>query len=98
MAFNAAGLTPLGGQSKRGRAPQLFGYRTTDSAATVDTADYFLSVKDSMEIGDIILRTTVDSLTAPTSVTSVGFHVVRAKSSTSIDVADATAVNVSNTD
>ena len=100
MAYNASGLTPIGGQSKRGRAPQIFAYRTTDSAATVDSANYFASAINSLEIGDVILRTTVDSITAPTSVTSVGFHVVRAKSLTAgtIDVADATAINVSNTD
>ena len=64
MAFIQANLTPLGGQSARGVAPQLWGYRTADAHATVDSAGYFdngtttnTGMRNIMNIGDIIYVT-----------------------------------------
>ena len=37
MAFARAGWNPIGGMSKRGSAPQMWSYTTTDSLATMNT-------------------------------------------------------------
>jgi len=39
MAFARAGLNPIGGQSKKGSAPQMFSYATADTIATVTQLD-----------------------------------------------------------
>ena len=60
MAFTIANFQPIGGQGKRGLAPQMFSYATLDVHADVDTAGYFNSavayegVYNQLEIGDII--------------------------------------------
>jgi len=104
MAFTPRTFQPIGGQSFRGGsglgasspgAPQIFSYRTEDTAATVDTAGYFNAVRQLLEIGDIIFRTTVNSSGV---VQTVGMHVVMTKSSTAVDVADTLALTVTNTD
>lgn len=105
MAFNSAYLYPIGGNSKRGRTPSLWMYMTADSAATVDTAGYFdngtttnTGMRNLMMIGDVVIRVTVDSVTAPTSVSSAGFHVVNSNSSGIIDAADTLALTATDTD
>ena len=40
MAFARAGWNPIGGMSKRGSAPQMWSYTTTDSLATMNTSAY----------------------------------------------------------
>ncbi len=105
MAFSATNIYPVGGNPKEGNAPTLWMYWTTDSAATVDTAGYFdngtttnTGMRSLMTIGDIVLRVTVDSVTAPTSVTSAGLHIVSGNSSGIVDVNDATAISTTDTD
>ena len=44
MAFSRTGWTPLGGQSKKGNAPAMWGYKTTDAQTVVRVAAYFNSV------------------------------------------------------
>jgi hypothetical protein len=44
MAFNRDGWNPIGGQSKKGTAPQVFSYTTADAVADVNTEGYFNSV------------------------------------------------------
>lgn len=95
MAFNADYLTCLTGISND--KPNMWLYKTTDSAATVDTAGYF-SVGYGINLGDIIVRVTVDSLTAPTAASTAGFHLVNSVSSTAIDVADVLALTTTDTD
>jgi len=104
MAFTPRTFQPIGGQSYRGGtgagsstpgAPQVFSYRTEDTAATVDTADYFLSVRALLEVGDIIHRVTVNSSGV---VQTAGTHVVVQKTATSVDVADANALAITDTD
>lgn len=55
MAFLIANLSPVGGQSSRGKAPQIYSYETADTSATVNTAGYFNDVSDKLEVDDIIL-------------------------------------------
>lgn len=95
MAFDAAGLNAAGGQSKAGNAPQLWTYTTTDSAATVDTSGYFNAIASILKVGDIIFRVTTSS----GSVSTAGMHVVMSVSAAGVvDVADTTALTVTNTD
>lgn len=94
MAFTASSFQPIGGQARRGSAPQIFSYKTEDTAATVDSADYFLSVIKLLEIGDAIYRVTTSS----GALSTAGWHVVKDKTATSIDVADTLALTVTDTD
>ena len=49
MAFDRANWSPIGGQSKRGKAPQMWSYTTTDAKTVVDGAGYFNDVS-----GDVV--------------------------------------------
>ena len=58
MAFSRDGWNPLGGQSKKGSAPQIFSYTSTDSVADANTEGYFNSVADEVAVGDMIFANT----------------------------------------
>lgn len=95
MAFDATNFQTVGGQTKAGNAPQVFSYQTTDSAATVDTSGYFNAVASIVKPGDIIFRTTFSS----GSPSTAGMHLVMSVSAAGVvDVADTTALTVTNTD
>jgi hypothetical protein len=94
MAFLLANFQPAAGQSKAGAAPQIHTYRTEDAHATVDTADYFLPVRALLSIGDLIYVV----VTASGALSTAGFHVVRTKTATSVDVTNVLAAVVTNTD
>ena len=98
MAFDIKGLSKVadfGG--KTGCA--LWKYDTLDTAADVDTADYFLTAIGQLRIGDLIIRTTWSTaIGAGGTVSTMGFHFVNANTGTSIDVADALAITVTDTD
>ena len=46
MAYAAAGLVPIGGQSKAGNAPQIWAYTSTDAKTDIDASGYFNSASD----------------------------------------------------
>lgn len=95
MAFAQAGFNPIGGQSKAGAAPQIWSYTTTDTAATVDSSGYFNAMASLLKVGDLIYRVTTSS----GSVSTAGLHVVMSISAAGVvDVADTTAMTVTNTD
>lgn len=100
MAFNGAYLKCLipGGPDH----PSLWSYKTADTAATVDTANYFAdALPMGMRIYDLILRTTVSNLGASNEGYSTqGFHVINAANVTAgtIDAADAVALSGTDTD
>jgi hypothetical protein len=109
MAFILRNLVPIGGQSSRapagtdevdgtvGRGAFTFWlYRTEDAAADVDTAGYFNSARALLTAGDVILRCTINSSGVPQTW---GFHGVNSVPSTgNVDVADALAITVTDTD
>lgn len=66
MAFDVQYLRALGNQSGRGKAPQHFCYRTTDSLATVLGNNYFSDAHTMLDKSDVIHVEFVDSLTALT--------------------------------
>ena len=53
MAYSADGFTAYSA-SKRGNAPSMYGYKTTDTIADVNTAGYFNSLSSVLEVGDVI--------------------------------------------
>lgn len=56
MAFLKANLAPIGGQSSRGKAPQVWSYQSAvDNLAAVKASGYFDEVNGLLEAGDIIL-------------------------------------------
>ena len=55
MTFNKNTFAPIGGQSTRGAAPQVFAYYTTDSKNTVEATGYFNEARTYLEADDLII-------------------------------------------
>lgn len=55
MAFDKNYFSPIGGQSTRGGAPQIFSYTTTDSQTTIETTGYFNLARTYLEVNDVII-------------------------------------------
>lgn len=97
MAFDRTRLALLAGTNSK--APRLFGYKTDDTAATVDSANYFNTAFPKLKVGDVILRVTVTNLDASNeAVSTVGLHVVNGAGIGAVDVTDALALTVTDTD
>lgn len=94
MAFLRANLTPIGGQSTKGVAPQMWSYKTGDASATLDTSGYFNEVSTLLFVGDLILVVVPISGTP----TSAGWHMVMSNASNVVDVSDITALTLTDTD
>lgn len=96
MAYAAAGLAPLAYAA----GFTLWIYKTTDAAATVDTANYFNNAADMLRVGDVILRVTYGEAahTSVAGTSAVGFHYVNSISAGAVDVTDATAIGTADTD
>ncbi len=92
MAFDSAGFTAIGA-SKRGNAPSLYAYKTTDSIADVNTAQYFNSLVDTLEVGDLIYCVTSTGSTAVCTLTQV-----LSNDGTDVDVADGTTLAATDGD
>jgi len=90
MAFTASNLSLV---NYSGNGFHFWHYTTTDTAATVDTAGYFNSVANEMNVGDLIM---VASATGGTPV--YGLMVVNANSGTVVDVADMVSLSGSDSD
>jgi len=94
MAYSAIGLRPI-----KDLGPlNYWHYITTDTPAGVDTTGYFNSAANMLNVGDIILVVQADSVTAPTAVTAAGHHIVNFNDGSIVDVTDATALSVVDTD
>jgi hypothetical protein len=92
MAFDPLYFSSAGGQSKRGAAPQQFGYKTADSRATITAPGYIpASYARMLSIGDIIDVVIVDSVTSTTSlIETAELRVTNITSAGVISVADET--------
>lgn len=93
MAFARAGWNPIGGHSKKGTAPQMFTYTTTDAVATVNTSGYFNDVSDDVAVGDVIISVTSTGGTLASSI-----HTVVSNASGVVDVSDGTTIAQTDTD
>jgi len=63
MAFSATGFATIGA-SKKGNAPSVYSYSTTDTIATVNTEGYFNSLANTLAVGDLIYCLTSTGTTA----------------------------------
>ena len=94
MAFAMNGWNPIGGQSKKGTAPQLFTYTTTDAVADVNTEGYFNTVNAQLAVGDVIISVTSTGGTLASSI-----HTVASVSAAGVvDVTDGTTIAQTDSD
>ena len=91
MAFSRTGINPIGGQSKKGTAPQMWTYTSADSIATVNTAGYFNDMTNELSVGDVIF--VHDSATPTMSIVMVASN-----ASSVVDVTDGTTVAMTDSD
>lgn len=92
MAFSSTGFTVVTA-SKRGQAPSIYAYKTEDTVATVNTAGYFNSLSDTLQVGDLIYCVTS---TATTAVATLNY--VLSNASGVVDVNDGTVLANTDTD
>jgi hypothetical protein len=97
MAFALENFSPIGGQSRRGKAPQHFSYATLDAVTDVDTANYFRGTTayggayHHLEVGDVIHRVTWSTAIGEGgTISSYGTHIVLSKANGDIDVSNET--------
>ena len=92
MAFSSAGWSVVGA-SKRGNAPSVYTYTTTDSIATVNTEGYFNTLADTLTVGDLIYCVTS---TGSTAVATLVY--VLSNASGVVDINDGTTLANTDTD
>ena len=90
MAYSNTGLNTVAA-SKRGNAPSIYTYTSTDAIADVNTSGYFNDLSDTLAVGDIIF---VHDSSTPT----MSIVVVLSNASGVVDVSDGTAVSVADAD
>jgi len=90
MAFSTTGFTAVTA-SKRGNAPSIYAYKTTDAIADVNTTGYFNYLSDTLEVGDLIYCVTS---TGSTAVATLAY--VLSNAAGVVDVSDGTVL--ANTD
>ena len=87
MAFDATNFG-INSSNMNSTLPRTWGYTTTDTAATVDTAGYFNDVADFVKVGDII-KANVDTDGTP----AYGTFYVSANDGTTVDVNDISTIS-----
>ena len=92
MAFSITGLNSVS-PNKRGNAPSIYAYKTTDTIATVNTEGYFNSLADTLEVGDLIYCVTSTGTTAVATLVYV-----LSNASGVVDVNDGTTLANTDTD
>ena len=92
MAFSATGWATVAA-SKRGQAPSIYAYKTTDAIADVNTSGYFNSLANTLEVGDLIYCVTSTGTTAVATLVYV-----LSNSSGTVDVNDGTTLANTDTD
>lgn len=92
MAFSSAGWSVVGA-SKRGNAPSVYTYTTTDTIATVNTEGYFNTLAATLAVGDLIYCLTS---TGSTAVATLVY--VLSNTGSVVDVNDGTTLANTDTD
>jgi hypothetical protein len=87
MAYAAAGLHRIGGAS----GVNLWIYQTTDAIAAVNSANYFNSAANMLNVRDLII---VQDTNTPTT----SFVSVLSNNGSAVDVSDGTAVAETDSD
>jgi hypothetical protein len=99
MAFDINYLVPTTDQAKKGVASTRWSYWTLDAAATVDTAAYFNGAAKLLQVGDIIDRVTwATAIGTGGTISTYGSHIVNSNAAGVVDVSDANAATVTDTD
>ena len=93
MAYNVAGLQPIGGQSKAGSAPQIWSYTSEDAITAIDAAGYFNDASDVLKVGDLMYIYASTAGTATFSLTPVVSN-----ASGVVDTGDGTAISATDSD
>tara|TARA_X000001388_G_scaffold65264_1_gene51696 strand:- start:219 stop:500 length:282 start_codon:yes stop_codon:yes gene_type:complete len=93
MAFDRTGWNPIGGTSKKGLAPQMWSYTSTDAKTDIDASGYFNDVSDDVSVGDLIY---VHASTGGTRTYSL--HPVVSNASGVVDIGDGTAISATDSD
>ena len=91
MAFSRTGINPIGGQSKKGTAPQMWTYTSADTIATVNSAGYFNDMTNELSVGDVIF---VHDSNTPT----MSIVMVASNASSVVDITDGTTVAMTDSD
>ena len=92
MGFSTTGWTVVTA-AKRGNAPSVYAYKTTDAVATVNTAGYFNDLSDTLAVGDLIYCVTS---TGTTAVATLNY--VLSNTAGVVDVNDGTVLANTDTD
>ena len=87
MAYSSAGLTRMAG----GGGHNLWFYDSTDALTAVRASGYFNDAATMLNVGDVVYVYDSD---APT----MGVSIVLSNTGTVVDIADGTALTVSDTD
>ena len=87
MAYSASGLARIGGDSNG----SLWMYTSADAIATVNTAGYFNSAANMLDVRDLII-------VRDTNVPTTNFCTVLSNTGTVVDVSDGTAVVETDSD
>lgn len=82
-----------------GEGNSMWCYHTLDAAATVDTAAYFTGeALTKLRKGDVIMRITWATAITTGTVSTYGWHIVLTNTGTAINVTDALAGTVTDSD
>ena len=92
MAYDSAGFATYSA-AKRGNAPSLYGYKTTDTIADVNTSGYFNTLTNTLEVGDVI-----HCVTSTSSTAVVTLVYVVSNASGVVDVTDGTTLSSTDSD
>jgi hypothetical protein len=99
MPYEAPFLYPTTEQSKNGIASTRWSYWTLDAAAALDTTGYFNAASRQLRVGDIIDRVTWATAIGPGgTISTYGTHMVVSNVNGVVDVTDATAGLMTDTD
>lgn len=93
MAFSRTGWNPIGGQSKKGNAPQVWSYTSTDAQTVIRAAGYFNSVSQDVAVNDVVL-----CVSASGGTPVISWSYVNANASGVVDIVDGVAVTATDSD
>jgi type II secretory pathway pseudopilin PulG len=92
MAFSATGWNVIAA-NKRGNAPGIYSYSTTDSIATVNTEGYFNALAGTLQVGDLVYCVTSTGTTAVATLVYV-----LSNTGTVVDVSNGTTLAATDSD
>jgi len=91
MAYTHPGLQRVGPSNSD--FPTIWTYRTADTAAAIDTEGYFNDAANDLSVGDVIY-----ALTGVGGTLAYGFFAVASNAAGVVDLANTTALTVTDSD